>query len=147
MAPTPKAVQPMRRTLTLLLAGVLLLPTHEAQATWRHDRCRYQGLEHRSWTDTEVRKTIRCAVDHWRVPGGRHKALDVARCESGFEADALSLSGSAGAFQFIQSTWDSTWHRFRPFAHRWDLQRNIFNGRSNVLMAIRKAHVDGWGAW
>src|SRR3989304_3136233 len=132
MAPTPKAVQPMRRTLTLLLAGVLLLPTHEAQATWRHDRCRYQGLEHRSWTDTEVRKTIRCAVDHWRVPGGRHKALDVARLESGFEARALSPAGHRGVYQFSDPTWRATTERFREFRRRWDVKRHVYNARANV---------------
>ena len=138
----------MRRILTLTLAAALLLPANQAQATWRHDRCRYQGLERKDWTDTEVRKTIRCAVDHWRVPGGRPKALDVARCESGFEADALSSTGSAGVYQFISSTWDSVLKRWREFRRRWDVGTGVFNGRTNVLLAIRLAHTDaGWGPW
>jgi len=117
-----------------------------ASAGWRHRQCKYQGLDRASWTDHEVRATIRCGVEHWRVPGGKDKALDVARCESGFEARSVG-SGSYGVYQFISSTWGSTVHRFRRLVRRWDLSRNVFNGRSNVVMAIRKAHADGWSAW
>jgi len=139
----------MRRVLTTALTLCLLIGiTERAGAeTRRHRECRYQSLEQASWTDPEVRKSIRCAAEHWRVPGGTDKALDVARCESGFEADARGPGTSAAVYQFIRSTWDHTVARFRELRRRWDIGTNVFNGRANVVMAIRKAHVDGWSAW
>lgn len=133
--------------LGLTLVALSLTIQTEAEGSWRHRRCTYQGLERRSWTKTEVKRSIACGTDHWRVPGGRDRAVAIAKCESGLRADARGPGTSAGVFQFISSTWDSTVHRFRRLVRRWDLSRNVFNGRSNVVLAIRKAHADGWSAW
>ena len=158
----------MRRTLTLVLAAALSLGAVGVQAqtlarlerkaglhlTERNERrlkeCRFRHFEkpYRSFSDREIKITVRCAVAHWSVPGGIDKALQVGHCESGYnEYAANAYSSASGVFQFLDSTWSSTYSRFRELARRWSLRSSVFNGRSNVVMAVKKAHVDGWGAW
>lgn len=104
---------------------------------------RYDGR--RGFTDTEVRKTIRCGVERWPVPGGVDAALSVAACESGFET---RTGGSyLGVYQFAPSTWASNRARFRTLGRRWDLSWSGLNGRANVTVAIKVASTTGWGPW
>ena len=140
----------MKRILiTLLVAAAVLIPTTEAQANWRHDRCRYASRDGEAgWSKKEVKLTIACATDHWSVPGGYDEAFAVASCESGLDPWAGYPDGHAkGVYQFLDSTWDSVTDRWSGFMERWDLGGSVYNGRSNVLLAIRKAHADSWSAW
>jgi len=159
----------MRRTLTLVLAAALSLGAVGVQAqtlarlerkaglhlTERNERrlkeCRFRHFEkpYRSFSDREIKITVRCAVAHWSVPGGIDKALQVGHCESGYNEHAANpYSSASGVFQFISSTWDSVLRRWREFRRRWDVGTGVFNGRNNVLLAIRLAHTKaGWGPW
>jgi hypothetical protein len=96
----------------------------------------------------DVKQTIRCGVDHWRVSGGVHKAMSIARCESGFHPHANNSTSSAkGVYQFLDSTWSSVKRHYRALARRWSLSHRVFNGRANVVLAVKLAHGSGWGSW
>lgn len=107
---------------------------------------RYQHVASASWTDREVRMTIRGAVRRWPVPGGVDMALSVARCESGFEArDSSPHSGYEGVYQQATAYWRSRLAAYD--SPRWQLHDSVNNGRSNVIVSIRQAHAGGWGPW
>lgn len=90
----------------------------------------------------EVKRLIRCAARHWGSPGGAAKALDVARCESGFRTDAYNPSGYAGVYQQAVRYWPDR-------ADKWGFpDRSAYNGRANVIVSIRMANsADGWRIW
>lgn len=95
-----------------------------------------------SWTkgDRYVKKLIRCAARRWPVPGGPDKALDVARCESGFEPDAYG-NGNGGVYQQRLTYWPDR-------ARRWGFRGyRVYNGRANVIVSVRMAHAVGWSPW
>jgi hypothetical protein len=88
----------------------------------------------------EVKQLIWCAAKRWPVPGGPLKAIDVARCESHFDPSAYS-NGNAGVYQQRVKYWPG---RARTYGFPgW----SVFNGRANVIVSIRMAHRNGWGAW
>ncbi|HEY6103338.1 MAG TPA: hypothetical protein VI007_08970 [bacterium] len=90
----------------------------------------------------EVKQLIRCAAHHWGSPGGANKALDVARCESGFQPDAYNPSGYAGVYQQAVRYWPDR-------AHKWGFpHRSAYNGRANIIVSIRMANsANGWRIW
>lgn len=96
------------------------------------------------WQDSrrEVKRLIRCAARHWGSPGGADKALDVARCESGFDPDAYNPAGYGGVYQHALRYWPDR-------AERWGFpNRSVFNGRANVIVSIRMARAAGsWSIW
>ena len=139
----------MRKSLLAAAVTVAVLVPSNAQAQdWRRETCRYQGLTETTWSLREVALTIRCAASKWSVPGGVREALYIARRESGLRATAANPSSSAaGVYQFVSGTWSSVKARWRDLMQRWSLHASVYNARANVLLAIRKAHADGWGAW
>jgi len=90
----------------------------------------------------EVKQLIRCAARHWGSPGGANKALDVARCESGFQTDAYNPSGYAGVYQQALRYWPGR-------ADKWGFpDRSAYNGRANIIVSVRMANsADGWHIW
>lgn len=116
------------------------------EGDWRSERCRFRWLDgRRGFSDWEVKKTIRCAVQHWSVPGGAEGALCIAVKESGLNEWADNpYSTAAGVYQFVASTWESVKAIFEmPW---WKLRESVYNARSNIVRAIRKAHA-GWSWW
>jgi hypothetical protein len=96
----------------------------------------------------DVKQTIRCGVDHWRVSGGVRKAMSIARCESGFHPHTSnSTSSAAGVYQFLHSTWSAVKRHYREVMRRFSLSDRVLNARSNVVLAIRYAHAGGWSPW
>ena len=101
-----------------------------------------------------VRQTIVCAEHLWPVPGGLEQALYIAHRESRFLP--LARNGSHyGVYQIAAShipRWPNSlmvgewWNRWFPHLHRGD-PNILFNGRFNVMLAIRHAHLKGWGPW
>jgi len=140
-----------KRTLALLVTSILLLlPNHAAaNESWRWEQCRFKNLESGGdgWTTREIAKTVRCAARRWTVDGGVTKALDVGRCESGLDADEYGNPPYIGVYQFAPSTFEGAADRFAAFRHRWGIPDNPWNGRANVVLAIRVAHAGGWGPW
>ena len=90
----------------------------------------------------QVKRLIRCATRHWDSPGGGRKALDVARCESGFNTDAYNPSGYAGVYQQALRYWPDR-------ADKWGFpDRSAYNGRANIIVSVRMANsADGWKIW
>lgn len=141
----------MKRTLVAVLVVVGSLAT--TQAADAHHKVRdpqrqCRTSEGNGWSDRDVRQAIRCAVDHWGVSGGVHKALSVASCESGFdEHNTTSLSSAKGVYQFLDGTWKAVRKHYRALRLRWNMSRAVFNARVNVVLAIRYAHAGGWSPW
>jgi hypothetical protein len=118
-----------------------------AHAASRGDTCRYGHGD--GYTTAEVTATIECAVARWPVAGGVRQALSVARCESGADMLDRSTDGYAGTYQQATSYWPSRLAAYNravgPLLEATN--PNVHNPRSNVLVSIRSAHFDGWGAW
>lgn len=124
------------------LAAAILLSAPAAQAQTARRSTVAWSLCRIDWRDgtLEVKRLIRCATRKWRVPGGATKALAVARCESGFDPSAYG-SGNAGVFQQAVPYWPG---RAKEYGFPdW----SVYNGRANIIVSIRMAHRDGWGAW
>lgn len=131
----------MRFTLTasLALALVASVTASPAVAGHRRQECRFGR------SDRAVRRTIRCAVDRYHVPGGRRHALAIARRESGFECGADNPTSTAGGvYQVLIGTWKGWHRRLHPWWRRWGLARSRYNCRANVMASIRVAHASGW---
>lgn len=90
----------------------------------------------------EVKRLIRCAARRWGSPGGADKALDIARCESGFNTGAYNPGGYAGVYQHAVRYWPER-------ADRWGFpDRSVYNGRANIIVSVRMARsADGWHIW
>jgi len=125
----------------LVVALMLSAPAAPAQAAARKSTVAW-SLCRIDWRDgtREVKRLIRCSTRKWRVPGGATKALAVARCESGFDPSAYG-SGNAGVFQQAVQYWPG---RAEEYGFPgW----SVYKGRANVMVSIKMAHRDGWGAW
>jgi hypothetical protein len=144
----------MRKLLTIALAFGLLLgvmnatpaAAHGSHGTlkWQSDRWRSCALPYQ--TDRQVKRLIRCAVDHF--PTTMRVAMYVAARESGYEHTAFNGSCCAGVYQQHTSYWGgrvATYNRAMPKS--LDVSTSVYNGRANVLVSIRMAHHGGWGAW
>ena len=137
-----------RRALVAAVAmpALLSLIPGPARATTREPNARTvsERICDFDWRDSkhEVKGLIRCAARHWGSPGGGNKALDVARCESGFQTDAYNPSGYAGVYQHAVYYWPDR-------ADRWGFpDRSAFNGRANIIVSIRMARsADDWDLW
>ncbi len=145
----------MRRVLILALSLTMLLPVAPARASGagpcsddRYDTRPAMGHE---MLERRTRALIACAVRRWPVAGGLAKALEVARCESGFRPRAYS-QGNAGVYQQRIVYWASRARALlkpRWFPRHWPERREHgwFNARANVVLSIRMAHRSGWSAW
>ncbi len=89
----------------------------------------------------QLKRMIRCAARRWRVRGGPDKAVSVARCESRFDPEAYNPGGYAGVYQQATRYWRA---RARAYGFR---DYSVYNGRANVVVSVRMAHREGWGAW
>lgn len=134
----------LRRRLlaaAIALPALLTLVPTSAHAT---DRLVSRRLCDVDWKESrrEVKRLIRCAARHWGSPGGPDKALEVARCESGFNSDAYNPGGYAGVYQHAIRYWPER-------ADRWGFpDRSVYNGRANIIVSIRMANsADGWRIW
>lgn len=135
-----------RRVIAAALAIPVLLAVTPSTATAARDsghRTLPLRICHDDWRRSthQLKSIIRCAARRWKVPGGVSEAMSVARCESGFNPRAYNAGGYAGVYQHAVRYW-------RERAQRWGLAgRSVFNGRANVIVSIRMAHAEGWGAW
>jgi len=88
-----------------------------------------------------VKQLIRCAAEHWNVPGGAALALYIADRESHYYPNAYNPSGCAGIYQHMLRYWPE---RATSFGFRgW----SAYNARANIIVTMRMAHDGGWGPW
>lgn len=129
-----------------LMPALLLFVPGTARATIPEPKARTvsERICDYDWQDgkRQVKRLIRCAARYWTSPGGADKALDVARCESGFRTDAYNPSGYAGVYQQAVHYWPDR-------ADKWGFpDRSVFNGRANIIVSIRMANsAGGWTIW
>lgn len=141
------------RAVLALLTLAMVLPVHAGAFSVEHRyvRCRFESLDgHVGWTGWEVRSTIACAVARFPVPGGFGDALYIASRESGLYPKAVSSTGCCkGIYQHSDCCWASRVASFRAEHPYYRITANVFNARSNVLVALwlaQKQH--GWcPAW
>lgn len=89
----------------------------------------------------QVKKLIRCAAEHWNVPGGADLALHIADRESHYHPNAYNPSGCAGIYQHMLRFWPG---RAASFGFQgW----SAYNARANIIVTMRMVHEDGWGPW
>jgi len=142
--------------LALLTVGLLVTtPGSSASASggragsWRAETCRYARWDgHPHWTEHEIRLAIACAVQHFPVPGGVSYALCICEHESSFYPHAVSPGGTyKSLFQLGDGEFNYSWQQRADLWRSWNLRRDIFNPRSNLLVAVSRAHDLGWGGW
>ena len=92
------------------------------------------------------RRLITCAAERWTVPGGAEKAICIADRESGLIPTASSATGMyVGLFQHSAADWPRRYDEWtKPV---WQLKENPYNGRTNAIVTIRIANLEGWAAW
>lgn len=89
----------------------------------------------------QVKQLIRCAAEHWNVPGGADLALYIADRESHFYPNAYNPSGCAGIYQHSLHYWPG---RATSFGfHGW----SAYNARANIIVTMRMVSDGGWGPW
>jgi hypothetical protein len=89
----------------------------------------------------QVKQLIRCAAEHWNVPGGADLALYIADRESHYYPNAYNPSGCAGIYQHMLRYWPG---RATSFGFRgW----SAYNARANIIVTMRMVRDGGWGPW
>jgi hypothetical protein len=136
-------------TAALLLLGLLLAPT---PATAHHlpGPCDFHRLDGES-VQRFARRRIVCAVERFgSVPGGKERAICIARRESGLDPSATSSPTGEyrGLYQHDRDMWAARYDRYtRPV---WELSRRALNGRTSAIVTIRMVvdigtwHEAGW---
>lgn len=136
------------RAMTVILTAVLalgILSIPGANASGNHEVRFCRTSNGNGWSNRDVEQAIRCADQRWHVPGRAARAIRVAKCESGLnEHDANSCC--SGVFQQNRRYWDGRRRRLNPH-HGWKLAPSVYNARTNVVISLRMASRDGWGAW
>lgn len=140
----------MRRlSLAMALLVAIILTPHPVAAhqhSWRWDECRFQGLQRGTWTAREELLTARCAIGKWPIPGGMSKLDSVISCESGWNRNAVSSSGSyVGLAQHALRYWSGRVGTYEP--NRWDLADGWRNSRTHLVVTVRMVRAVGWGPW
>jgi hypothetical protein len=102
-----------------------------------HKICDYDWHEG-TW---QIKQLIKCAADHWNVPGGESTALAIADRESRFRPTAYNPSGCAGIYQHMLRYWPG-----RAAAYGFS-GWSAFNARANIIVTMRMVVQDGWGPW
>ena len=89
----------------------------------------------------QIKQLIRCAADHFRVPGGEGTALAIADRESQFRPNAYNPSGCAGIYQHMLRYWPgrATAYGFQGWS--------AFNARANIIVTMRMVKQYGWDPW
>jgi hypothetical protein len=89
----------------------------------------------------QIKRLIRCAALHWKVPGGPQMALYIANRESKFRPNAYNPSGCAGIYQHMLKYWPG-----RADAYGFP-GWSAFNARANIIVTMEMVQRGGWGPW
>jgi hypothetical protein len=91
-------------------------------------------------------RIIRCATARWPVRGGAERAICIADRESGLDPKARSPDRTyLGIYQHSAKEWPDRYQSWT--LPSWELDDSALVGRTNIIVAIRMANVDGWDAW
>jgi hypothetical protein len=138
------------RTLALVAVLGSLAPTgvhHDAVM-----QCRFDWLDHQTWTNREEHRTASCVLERWSVPGGLAKFDSVIDCESGWSRFAYNpgnpeISGDeyVGLAQHDEQSWPYRVHSYEP--PWWHLKPEWSNPRTQIVVTVRMVIAQGWSAW
>jgi hypothetical protein len=93
-----------------------------------------------------AKRRIVCAVERFGpVPGGRQRAICIARRESGLNPRATSepTGKYRGLYQHDRAFWG--WRYDTYTLPKWELSPRALNGRTNAIVTIRM--VFDFGTW
>jgi hypothetical protein len=132
------------RTIALVAVLGSLAPTgvhHDAVM-----QCRFDWLDHQTWTNREEHRTASCVLDRWSVPGGLAKFDSVIDCESGWWRKAYNAIGPyVGLAQHALSSWLYRVKAYKPTW--WHLKSDWRNPRTQIVVTARMVIAQGWSAW
>jgi hypothetical protein len=123
--------------LTMVPATISRAAITEVRHQARPKVCNYDWQEG-TW---QIKQLIRCAADHWNVPGGASTALAIADRESQYHPNAFNPSGCAGIYQHMLKYWPGRAAEY-GFAG-W----SAYNARANIIVTMRMVQGGGWGPW
>lgn len=134
----------MRYIAAAIVVATIAVPGNAAAQHRNAGPCpRYR--HHHGGVVSDVKSCIRRSVHRWHVPGGTHKAMSVARCESSFHPGE-DYGQYSGVYQIGDSEW-RTWNRPQRYRRWFGMPGSVHNGAANVVTAIFHAHAGGWSAW
>jgi len=128
----------------LLIGLLLILLAGPAEARHFQRACPHhtgQGIVARE-------KYIRCEDRRIGAPRTGGQIITIGRCESG--PDLLAGWGShVGTFQHDPDYWPGRWRTWGRGNHPGDgdLDPSPVRFRTNVIVTLRMARAQGWGAW
>jgi len=130
----------------IVVGGASPASAETHQHEMRVKQCRYQWVDPGMWTAKEERRTARCVVDRWGVPGGLGSFDRIIGCESGWSRLAYNPSGPyVGLGQHALGSWPGRVAAYSP--PLWNLNPSWRNSRTMLTITARMAHSMGWGAW
>ncbi len=128
-------------SIAVILTVIPATISHARIPEGRHEAptkiCNY-NWQQGTW---QIKQLIRCAADHWNVPGGVSTALAIADRESRFRPNAYNPSGCAGIYQHMLRYWPG-----RAAAYGFS-GWSAFNARANIIVTMRMVVRDGWDPW
>ena len=131
------------------IALVAVLGSVVAPASPHHDaiqQCRFDWLDHQTWTNREEHRTASCVLDRWAVPGGLAKFDSVIDCESGWSRFAYNTAGPyVGLAQHDLESWPYRVTTYEP--PWWHLKPLWSNPRTAIVVTARMVIAQGWSAW
>jgi len=137
----------LRYLLAILMALTLATPA-QALTDRQENQCRFQSLDHQVWSDREERRTARCVVERWSVPGGIGEFSAVAACESNWYRFADNDGQYLGLFQHSATYWPERVTHQVPDAWKVGPWWRWTNSRSQIVTTARMVHYSGsWSAW
>lgn len=133
----------------LLIAALLSgAPAHGGPHETQRQECRFQYLDHATWTSREEIKTLACVVDRFGpIDGGIPKAVAVGNCESGWYRFASNGGSYLGIFQHSASAWPYRVRSYMPSEWRIGPWEHWQNPRSQAVVTVRMVRAGGWGPW
>jgi hypothetical protein len=136
----------MRRLASFLVAAALVAPVLALATPARADGPCDLALREGEHVAHRMVRIIRCATRRWPVNGGTERAICIADRESGLDPKATADHGAyLGVYQHLAVDWPE---RYATWTRRvWHLDDSALIGRTNIIVAIRMANADGWGAW
>jgi hypothetical protein len=113
------------------------------------ESCRFRGPDG-VWSKREARDAIRCVARLFSKVSTR-RMLRVAKCESRYDAYAVSSSGTyRGLFQHHRGYWLSRVRDAQRAARLKlgsRLSTTVFSARSNAFVTAWLVQRGGWGPW
>jgi hypothetical protein len=129
--------------VTAVVAVGPFLPPTGADAYWLAGPCAFTRSPGESIKHLSARE-ITCAVARFGpVPGGAHRAICIARRESGLIPTAASRPTRmyVGLYQHLAAAWPARFAEYTSPA--WRLPSSPFSARSNAIVTIRMVKAEG----